>query len=346
MKIVLDPRNRMLYASYYIYGMRKVAGRRNVGYSLKPFKDLERRKEESSFDHYMAFVVNEGGEDIKIVIDYWDLRGISNEAYQWCDVYAKINIPFDVNMEDYPKLYSIPPGYGIRADNIFTVGWLCVANYLRCHCNPLKSLRSHLYDYYASYRGKEPLTYYYSKDDNKSKYVFLVSTLWPHDNCKKTTNPLRLAFMKTCINNPEVEFEGGFYVMGGDAPEEFRELSFTKMVPKQEYLKKIKRSVVVFNTPAVHDCHGWKLGEYLAMGKCIISTPISNRLPAELIDHKHIFVVNNPDEMKDAVTILLNDKKFREEMSLNSYDYYTKYVEPSALFRNVLAFYKSRKESQ
>ena len=38
-----------------------------------------------------------------------------------------------------------------------------------------------------------------------------------------------------------------------------------------EWISKTKQSAIVFNTPAFWSCHGWKLGEYLAMGKCIIS---------------------------------------------------------------------------
>ena len=65
----------------------------------------------------------------------------------------------------------------------------------------------------------------------------------------------------------------------------------TKGVCMTEWMHKTKMSEVVFNTPAFWECHGWKLGEYLALGKAIISTPLSNDLPYPLEHGKNIYMI-------------------------------------------------------
>ena len=92
----------------------------------------------------------------------------------------------------------------------------------------------------------------------------------------------------------------------------------------KEYLEKIQQSKLVFNTPAFWDCHGWKLGEYMALGKCIISTPISNELPTpiEYSDKtdkawmsEYFYIVDkNKQSMKDAIEYLKNNSQHREMM--------------------------------
>ena len=87
-------------------------------------------------------------------------------------------------------------------------------------------------------------------------------------------------------------FEGGFAPGKDDISDRFNKLTINLKYSGYEYLSNTKRSLVVFNTPAVQSCFGWKLGEYLALGKAIISTPLTNTLPSPLVHRKHIHIVN------------------------------------------------------
>ena len=88
-------------------------------------------------------------------------------------------------------------------------------------------------------------------------------------------------------------------------------------------------SAFVFNTPAFWDCHGWKLGEYLALGKCIISTPLSNDLPAPLVHGVHIhYVQPNEESIREAVEYILSHKEYRKTLERNAKSYWDKYGTP------------------
>ena len=96
-------------------------------------------------------------------------------------------------------------------------------------------------------------------------------------------------------------------------------------------MEKTKRSVLVFNTPAFWDCHGWKLGEYLAMGKCIVSTELSNDLPFPLEHGKNIhFVENDKDEIKEAIKYIIRHPDYRIKLENGARLYWEQYGTPEA----------------
>jgi glycosyltransferase involved in cell wall biosynthesis len=78
------------------------------------------------------------------------------------------------------------------------------------------------------------------------------------------------------------------------------------------------------------DCHGWKLGEYLALGKAIISTPISNDLPLSLVHGENIHIVeNNFEEIRKAIILIIKDDEYRHKLEKGAHLYWEKYGTPS-----------------
>jgi len=341
-KIFIDPSARILYSSYYIEGLYNVFGKSNVSFSKKYFNQLQRKNESHSYDHYMAFVIVTKNETKKYIIDFRDKRSVKKNAYDWCDKYAKINFSVTGTDKSYhDKIISIPPGFGIKIWGKYKTLYKCLSNYIKCNFSPIVSLKMHLSDYYNQY--KRPVLIDYTentKDKNNSAYVFMVGTLWSHTNCIEGTNLLRKTFVESC-KAENVNFEGGFFAsVNHPQYEEFKHLIFTNRYPVNEYVEKTKQSFIAFNTPAVHDCHGWKLGEYLAMGKAIISTPLSNELPEDLLHGKNIHFISNPEELKNAISSIIADKSYREKLEDESKSYYNKYASPQAVIEQLTGIKK------
>ena len=151
-KVFIDPSIRILYSSYYIKGLYDVFGKDNVKFSKKYFKQLKRKNESHSYDHYMAFVVVTKNAFKKYIIDFRDKRSVKESAYEWCDQYAKINFSEILTNECYhAKMVSIPPGFGIRIWGKYEMAYYCYSNYLKCNFSPLVSFKNHLSDYYGQY---------------------------------------------------------------------------------------------------------------------------------------------------------------------------------------------------
>lgn len=100
---------------------------------------------------------------------------------------------------------------------------------------------------------------------------------------------------------------------------------------------------MVFNTPAVHNCHGWKLGEYLAMRKVIVSTPLSNELPGRLEDGKNILIVEDEEQIDRVLRKLFSDPELCRKISSETDAYYERYVSPRSVIASIDSRFKRRK---
>ncbi len=336
-KVYVDPSVRVKYSSFYIQGLYDVYGKKNVRFSRKYFKELKRESDPYSYDHYMAFVVLHRNEVKKYIIDFSDGRSCKKLAYDWCDKYAKIN--FSNQFTDkrfHEKITPIPPGFGISIWGKFEVVFKSISNLFKCNFKPLIPLKAHFVDYYIQF--KRPKIDEYTSLENSQEnppYVFMIGTLWTHQNCMNGTNLQRKKFVETC-KSMNINFEGGFHASSTHPQyEDFKNLIFTERYSTKAYIEKTKRSSFVFNTPAVHDCHGWKLGEYLAMGKAIISTELSNDLPGILAHGKNIHYISNKNEMEEAISLLLSDNSYRKKLEDGAKSYYSKYVSPEKVIESL-----------
>lgn len=340
--VYIDPKSNIQYSSFYIKGLNTVFGKQNVRFSSRYFQSLERSADENCYDHYMAFVLAEDKGSTNIIIDFRDKVLINEHAYDWCDKYAKINFNQGETASRFlPKMISIAPGFGIRIWNLPQTLVYCLSNFVKSKFSPKTSTKQYFADYLMQYLSRLPIDAYTSENEGLSapdnNYIFFIATLWPHDNCLKTTNLQRKQFVDICKNKPNINFEGGFFADPNHPQyEEFKSLSFVKPYPIEAYVKKTRDSLLVFNTPSVHNCHGWKLGEFLAMGKAIISTPLSNQLPANLIHGSNIHFVSNPKELAEAVDIISRDKHYRQKLENGSKDYFANYVKPENVISHIL----------
>jgi len=334
-KVIIDPRARIAYASFYIKGIQDLFGARNVSFNIAPFLDVIKKYDDSAFDQFFAFILIEKSLIKKVVVDYKDSYPINLEAYKWCDVYGKVNLNYEkTDLSVYNKLIPIGPGFGIRI-------WSIPMTILRAGLNFIKSFRhldtklySFFYGYYWQTR-RLPITEF-SRAQTDGSYVFFVSTLWTQDNCVQSTNVLRADFVRV-YNTLNVNFEGGLYAKPSN-PEysKYKDLVYTDFISFPTYFKKIRRSSVVFNTPSVYNCHGWKLGEFFALGKAIISTPLSNMMPVELEHGKHIHFITDSSGLKDAIQKILTDNDYRALLEKGTSEYYNNYLAPTKVIQRLV----------
>ena len=154
--------------------------------------------------------------------------------------------------------------------------------------------------------------------------------------------------MRAC-QKANVDLEGGFFYVEGQAvldeapdypkyKEIYGDLIYTKRLSMDDYIQKTKESFVVFNTPSVCDCHGWKLAEYLCMGKAIISMPLTREMPGEgLVHGKNAHFVNSPEEIYDAVLKIKNDISYRLNLEKGARNYYEKWLAPKVVIKRLLS---------
>lgn len=344
-RIIIDSRSRINYASYYIQGVAQLYGWGTIAFGIIPISPLTDQSE--IYSGCALSIQHSDARECHVFIDTHDSDIVREDLYQWADVYAKINVnPKEECME---KLLVIGPSFGIQLWNPFKTLLMGVLNYYRCRIKAKcrYSFRTFILDYAYTFVRRNQIGYYDALQIHEDReYVFAMSTLWYDAQTYSTTNHYRGVFAKAC-KRLYPSFEGGFfYIPLADVErqfpqyreylDEYRDMLTTRRIGMKEYLDKTKKSAIVFNTPSVLGCHGWKMGEYLAMGKAIISTQLNNLMPGDFIDGVHYLGVKDDMDIAKAVGILKNNEALRCRLKENARNYYETYLSPSAVVRRIM----------
>lgn len=342
--IIIDPRIKYNYASWYLLGLRRLFDKNQIVFDVHPFINLS-YSNIKQLNSGMAFIFKNQQEERKIFIDFEDNANIFEDRYEWCDIYGKVNCRQE-DLDSHSKLVVLGPACGLQIDNKLSAIKLCLSNYLKGHRYSYVPLSTMLRDYLYTFIRRRPIEIYEKHAKIKDNYVFHASTLWYSKGTMATTNVYRGAFLRAC-QKANVNIEGGFFYVDGkavleEAPdypkykEEYKDFIYNQRLSMDDYIKKTKESFVVFNTPSVCDCHGWKLAEYLCMGKAIISMPLTREMPGNgLVHGENVHFVESSDDIYNAVQKIKMDKDYREKLERGARQYYEKWLAPEVVIKKI-----------
>lgn len=342
--IIIDPRCMFNYFSFYLYGIQQLG----IKYKFRCLDNFQLTEYQDYRKGVALKVIFRNGTYKQIYIDTNDPSIINENYYSWADVYAKINLsPHDLSRE---KVMAIGPSFSISCYNLPKTLCLTIKNYLRMQFikGYRPPLKRYLLDYLYTSLRRKPYAAYETHYTEDTDYVFTLSTLWYDTNSINNTNAFRISFVRAC-KKYFARFEGGFRYVDGDevlkqCPEyaryltELQDVIIHDRIPMKAYLERTKRSAIVFDTPSVSFCHGWKLAEYLCMGKAIISTKHFNVLPNDgKINGKEVsLIVNSTEEIDMAVKQLRDNSILKTNLKNAARAYYETYLSPMAVIKRIL----------
>ena len=352
MEIFIDPRLKYNYASWYLFGIYRLFEKQQVKFDVEPFLSLPYSNTQE-YNSGFAFIVNDGDSKRKVFIDTEDVAKIFEDRYAWCDVYGMVN-PTQKQVKLYNKLVPIGPECGITLGSKMNTLIKCLRQYSKSFGRTNIPFSIYLRDYLYTNVRRRPITQYETEVGVRQNYIFHASTLWYNKFASTDTNKFRGEFLKACQKAGLIVEGGLFYVEGPavlaempDYPkykEIYKDFIYDKRLSMDDYIRKTKESVVVFNTPSVCECHGWKLAEYLCMGKAIISTPLTRVMPGEgLIHGVNVHFVKTPEEIYDAVVKINTDEGYRKKLEKGAREYYEKWLAPEKVITRLLECAKINK---
>ncbi len=327
MKIIIDPEDDIQYMSFYIKGLIDRFGSSCVVYNRRAFEELSNADRTT---RTMRFIIKEGTCEKRYTIDTNDSYRINESLYDWCDVYGCVNTNWAKTPENLQsKLVSLCPSFAIR------------------YTQPIRALTSAAFEVMGTSRPRlkylgswkrmlqRPQLSDYIHQPSRDNYIFHLSTLWQSDEWNRNNegvNLRRAYFIRACRGlEPKILFEGGLAASPNNPSAALFSDCLTSRVSVNVSLNKTKESTLVFNTPAYWNCHGWKLGEYMALGKAILSTPLSNDLPAPLVHGQHIHITGaTQEEMVEAIKYMLSHPDYRHLLETNIHEYWQQYGTPDA----------------
>lgn len=340
MKLKIDPRCRINYASYYIKGLWDLYGTENVTFESLTYEE-NLYENLSDYNKCFNFVAIDNGQSCNIVIDFDDGDSISTKHYKWCDIYGKVNVKRE-DLNKYDKIIAIGPSFGIDITGYHSFLLLLQMFFLKQ--KPVTLLTYFKNFLYMKVRRRKYDEYVNSA--SADDYIFAISTLWYDPLTYATTNKYRIDFFEIC-KKVYRNVEGGFFYITDNTvlkqfpkyveySEKYNHLLYTKRVSPSDYIRKTKKSALVFNTPSVGGCHGWKLGEFFAMGKAIVSTPLINEMPIGVSVNENIIITNSHAELNDIVHKLFKDPVLRANLEKESFNYFQNKLSPTAVMSSII----------
>jgi len=310
------------YDSFYLSGIKKLFG----GYTFNTSKFPKLNQ------NVFAVIVEQKEVSYKFIIDSRDANTFIDFELEWCDVYGKVNYNVETIPEKFrSKIRSIGPSFAIRNWNLLQTFYFGFTNYYKFY-DQIPDKNNYKANFFRQYKRRSLDEY--KPSTTKENYIFFSSSIWKSE---PITNQKRAIFVNACKSFSTIFFEGGFAPRADGNNYEFINLTISKRYSMKQYLSNTKRSALVFNTPAVQAYHGWKLAEFLALGKAIISTKHLNELP-EKLNHKEHLLYNDCDEnLKSTIQSLLDDKELKFKLERNARLYFERNLAPKVVIEKLIS---------
>ena len=316
--LTLHPTVSPRYYGFYLQGFREAFGW-GVTLSTTGFPALSDPKAG------MAAILPDGQ---RVFIAANDFATVDPAVVAWADVVGQVNVDPDAHRS--AKVVPLGPSFGTPWYSIPSLAAFVLRVGLMTSPGRTPAM---LRDYLRHQVERETVAAYVPGVSDPAT-VFFLANFWSN---APEANQRRLRFVKAVQRVPMVSLDGGFWSAGA-MPPEFEPFRYEQRLHHADYLTRTRRSAVVFNTPAVHDCLGWKLGEFLALGKAIISTPLGRELPGRFEHGEHLHLVaDDEDEIAHAVELITGDHDYRTRLERNARRYWEEHLTPASVARRIVA---------
>jgi len=187
--------------------------------------------------------------------------------------------------------------------------------------------------------------YEYKPTLNQTDKILFLCRLWEYEIYNtapifqsqiEAINQSRITSIRACKEAFGDRFIGGVY----DNPTSQKYapdlIVSRESTHKLNFLNSIKSSNICIGTTGLHNSIGWKMGEYIAASRAIISEPLHYDLPGKFDEGTNYLKFENTDELINNIDLLLADKKKLKDMMISNYEYYNTYLKPDKMVLNSL----------
>src|SRR5262245_25341183 len=106
---------------------------------------------------------------------------------------------------------------------------------------------------------------------------------------------------------------------------------------KENYIKLLRTHAVCVATTGLHGSIGWRMGEYVAFSRAIVSERLNYEVPGDFKAGTNYLEFSEPQECVEAVAGLLTNPALRNTMMRANHQYYHTAVRPDRLVGRTLA---------
>jgi hypothetical protein len=181
----------------------------------------------------------------------------------------------------------------------------------------------------------------YPDYDAAPEALFIARTWDPRANKQRSPekiaeieqmNETRAACIRLLRQNFGRHFFGGF-VHDDYASRHFHDclLPHKHLSKPPQYLKLLKKYPIGVATTGLHGSIGWKLAEYVAHAKAVVSEQLTFQVPGDFAPEQNYLAFASPEAAVAQVMRLFDDQDLRYRLMHNNYQYYHAFLRPDAL---------------
>lgn len=173
----------------------------------------------------------------------------------------------------------------------------------------------------------------------RSEGILFMCRAWesgPDDSPSTRADIQALNEMRAaCIRTARTEFRERFF--GGFAVDAFSRREYgdcllpgTGESDRRRFIARVRDSAICIATTGLHGSIGWKMAEYVAASRAIVSEPLCYPLPGGFSAGRNFLEFTSLDDFIGAIQLLLEDIDMRQEMMRANWRYYWRWVRPDA----------------
>jgi hypothetical protein len=176
--------------------------------------------------------------------------------------------------------------------------------------------------------------------------LFLVAAYDPYDDPERSQEKID---DRICINETRArcirllkEALGARFTGGFSSSPFTRERYADLVVPpestlQEDYLRTLRSFPICVASTGLHGSTGWKLAEYIAFAKAVLSEPLVYDLPGNFASGRNYIEFTSPEECVAGAVRFIEDPDLRRQVMRNNATYYRDYLRPDMLVTNALA---------
>jgi len=200
------------------------------------------------------------------------------------------------------------------------------------------------------FRSLSNKPYFYAKDFEyypvklKQNRILFLTRLWSPEEAKSERskefraqiNTTRIDCIEACKKEYGQLFTGGLF-MEPYAKKNYPLLAIPgSLTNKASFLQTVREHTICITTTGLHNSIGWKLAEYVAASRVVVTEPLNFSLPGNFNRGSNYFEFENPEQLLTQIELLLSNPDQIVETMKNNYYYYNNFVKPKNLILNTL----------
>ena len=316
-------------------------------YNLQPYTRYGKHplKDKNPYALQGMFVVL--NDKITIYYDTTDGEDLSQEALEVADIYFKRSYREDAIPGEYRNMiFPLGLNYEVYTDGINKLDFARFFLNKQAFRSPKQMIKSLMGNLHLKYQPTALAMHTPPARSQEPRVLFMARTWDPEDYpagftpelaenwrmiCNEV-NETRASVISLLRKNLGDRFYGGFSP-GSHAVANYKSclLPDTRAAEKKSYINTLRQYPICIASTGLYNSIGWKLGEYVAFSKAIVSEALYYEVPGGFSKDKNYLEFKTADQCVEQTYILLEDKDVRETMMENNYQYYKNYLSPDKL---------------